>query len=60
MRNAVLLTALAVVVLLGVLTVSVIVAHGLDPLTIVSLLILGMLGIGLYGAVGEDDSEGGD
>lgn len=61
MRNAVLFTSLCVVVLLGALTISVIVAQGLDPLTVVSLLILFMLGMGLYGALrDDDDSLGGD
>lgn len=57
MRSAVLLAALAVVVLLAVLTITVIVRHGLDPLTVISLFVLGMLGTGLYGAVREDDDD---
>jgi len=60
MRNAVLLAALSVIVLLGVLTIAVIVRQGLDPLTVISLGILGMLGAGFYGALRDDDSQGGD
>lgn len=61
MRSAVLFASLVVVTLLGVLTISVIAQQGLDPLTVISLLILGMLAVGLYGAVREDDEDhGGD
>lgn len=59
MRTAVLFASLVVVTLLGVLTISVIVSQGLDPLTVISLLILGMLAIGLYGAVREDEDDHG-
>jgi hypothetical protein len=37
--------------LLGVLTISVAVKHGVDILVIVSLVILAMLGFGVFGAL---------
>ena len=37
--------------LLGFLTVTVIVSHGLDILVIVSLLVLALLGFGVLGAL---------
>lgn len=60
MRAAVLAGTLAVIVLLGVLTIGVIAEHGLDPLTFFSLLVLGLLGTGLFGALrdGGDDDDG--
>jgi hypothetical protein len=39
------------VCLLGVLTISVAVKHGVDILVIVSLVILAMIGFGVFGAL---------
>jgi hypothetical protein len=50
-RGFVLAGVLVLVCLLAVLTVSVIVSHGLDILVIVSLLILALLGFGVLGAL---------
>ncbi len=58
MRGPAIAAALSTVVIFGVLTLSVISEHGLDPLTVISLFILLMLGIGLAGALrdpGDDD-----
>ncbi len=59
MRAPILIGALVLVVALGVLTVVVIVKNGLDPLTVISLGIIGLLGTGLFGALreGEDEDE---
>jgi hypothetical protein len=60
MREAILIAALALVGALGALTVAVIVRNGLDPLTVISLLIIGTLGTGLFGALRTppDDDQG--
>lgn len=58
MRGPALAAALAMVAVFGVLTLTVIADHGLDPLTVLSLFILVMLGIGIAGALndpGEDE-----
>ncbi|HEU4656279.1 MAG TPA: hypothetical protein VFR97_02085 [Capillimicrobium sp.] len=53
MRSAILAAALALIALLGGLTVVVVVRNGPDPLTLVSLLVLAMLGFGILGALRE-------
>jgi hypothetical protein len=50
-RNLVLVGSLVLICLLGFLTVTVLVSHGLDILVIVSLLILALLGFGVLGAL---------
>jgi hypothetical protein len=50
-RTIVLGGSLVLICLLGFLTVSVLVSHGLDILVIVSLLILALLGFGVLGAL---------
>ena len=56
-RNLALGGALAVVALLTFLTVSVIVQDGIDVLTVVSLLILLVIGVGVFGALNQPPDE---
>jgi hypothetical protein len=51
MDRAILVSALAFIVLLGGLTVSVAVEHGPDVLTVGSLLVLAMFAFGIVGAL---------
>ena len=51
MQSAILAAALAFVILLAALTISVTVEHGFDILTLVSLLVLALLGFGVLGAL---------
>jgi hypothetical protein len=51
MQSTMLAVAVAFVVLLGALTVSVIAESGLDFLTVLSLLILALIGFGVIGAL---------
>jgi hypothetical protein len=44
---------LALIVIFAGLTISVIVRNGLDPLTLISIVILGMFGFGVVGALRE-------
>jgi hypothetical protein len=50
-RAAILAATLGMIVLLGGLTVAVVVREGPDPLTLVSLLVLALLGFGILGAL---------
>jgi len=50
-RNMVLVAALALIVLLAFLTLSVLAQNGLDPLVIISLVVLAVLGFGVLGAL---------
>jgi hypothetical protein len=52
-RAPILAAALALIALLGGLTVVVVVRNGPDPLTLLSLLVLAMLGFGILGALRE-------
>lgn len=56
-RTAVLLASLALIGLLAFLTISVLITDGLTPLVAISLLILGMLGIGVVGALTTPPGE---
>lgn len=49
----VLAIVLAFIVVFAGLTISVIVRNGLDPLTVISIVILGMFGFGVVGALRE-------
>jgi hypothetical protein len=49
--------ALAFTVFFAVLTISVIVRTGLDVLTLLSLFVLVLLGVGLYGALTHPPEE---
>ena len=51
MVRSILAAALAFIALLGGLTIAVAVEHGPDILTAGSLLVLGMLGFGILGAL---------
>ena len=53
MRQAILIAVLAMIGLLGALTLSEIAQHGLDVLTVVSLIVLAMFGFGIVGALRE-------
>ncbi len=57
MRAAILVAALAFIALLGTLTVIVAVKEGVDVLTFISLLVLGMFGFGILGALREQPPE---
>jgi hypothetical protein len=50
-RSVALFSALAFIALLTFLTASVIARDGLDILTVASLVVLGMLGFGIVGAL---------
>jgi ribose/xylose/arabinose/galactoside ABC-type transport system permease subunit len=51
MQSAILATTLAFVILLGGLTISVTLEHGFDVLTVLSLLVLALIGFGVLGAL---------
>ena len=51
MVRPILAAALAFIALLGGLTIAVALEHGPDILTVASLLVLGMLGFGILGAL---------
>jgi hypothetical protein len=55
-RTAILVAVLAMLVLLGGLTIAVVVRNGPDPLTLVSLLVLALFGFGILGALREPPS----
>jgi hypothetical protein len=50
-RTAALIASLALIGLLAFLTISVMIDDGFTPLVAISLLILGMLGLGVVGAL---------
>jgi hypothetical protein len=56
-RNSVLAGCLFLICLLGFLTISVAVRDGVTVLVVVSLLILGLLGFGVIGALTEPSSK---
>jgi hypothetical protein len=51
MQSAILAAALAFVILLGGMTISVTIEHGFDVLTVLSLLVLALIGFGVLGAL---------
>jgi hypothetical protein len=51
MQSVILAAALAFVVLLAALTVSVTVEHGFDFITVLSLVVLALIGVGVLGAM---------
>jgi hypothetical protein len=55
-HRPILAAALAVILLLLVTTVAVAVRHGPDILTLVSVLVLALLGFGVFGALREPPS----
>jgi hypothetical protein len=52
-RTLVLSASLALIALLAILTITVAVRNGVDVLVVVSLLVLGLMGIGVLGALAE-------
>jgi hypothetical protein len=56
-RTAALLGSLALIGLLGVLTIQVIVDDGFTPLVAVSLALLALLGVGVFGALTNPPQE---
>ncbi|MBN1530122.1 MAG: hypothetical protein JW895_13755 [Thermoleophilaceae bacterium] len=50
-RTLVLSASLALIALLAVLTLTVAVRNGVDVLVVVSLIILGLMGVGVLGAL---------
>jgi len=59
-RKAVLVTALAVIAVLMFLTLFVLFTSGPDMLVLISILVLAVLGVGIFGALGETPRRGGD
>ncbi len=57
-RTLVLMLSLAVICLLGFLTVTVAVEEGIDILVIVSLIVLLLLGFGVLGALTSPPRDG--
>ena len=57
-RTIALAASLALIGLLGVLTLSVAFEHGVDVLVIVSLVILALLGFGVVGALTQSPDDG--
>jgi hypothetical protein len=53
MRQVALLAALAMIGLLAALTLSVAAEHGVDVLTVVSVIVLAMFAFGIVGALRE-------
>ena len=51
MRQVILVAALAMIALLGFLTIYNLAQHGPDPLTLLSLLVLALFGFGIVGAL---------
>lgn len=47
--------AIAMIALLAFLTLGVALEHGADVLVIVSFVVLAIVGIGVFGALGSDD-----
>jgi hypothetical protein len=56
-RTLVLLGSLAMICLLGFLTVLVAFRDGVDVLVVVSLIVLGLLGFGVLGALTEPTGD---
>jgi hypothetical protein len=57
MRSVALLAALAMIVLFGFLTLSVVAREGIDPLVILSLVVLALFGFGIVGALRHPPDE---
>ena len=47
--------AILMIALLAFLTLGVALEHGIDPLVIVSFVVLAIIGIGVFGALGSSD-----
>ena len=57
MRDLVLVASLALIALLGFLTISVAISDGVDVLVVISIVILAMLGFGVLGALTHKPHE---
>jgi hypothetical protein len=57
-RTFVLVGSLAIICLLGFLTISVAVEHGIDILVVLSVIILALLGFGVLGALTSPPPDG--
>jgi len=57
-RTFALVGSLAIICLLGFLTISVAVEEGIDILVIVSLIVLALLGVGVLGALTSPPPDG--
>jgi hypothetical protein len=57
MRDLVLVASLALIALLGFLTISVAISDGVDVLVVISIVILAMLGFGVLGALTHKPDE---
>jgi hypothetical protein len=56
-RHPILVIVLVFTGLLAILTVTEVIQHGPDPLTILSLLVLGLFGFGIVGALRQPPDE---
>lgn len=56
-RTVALIASLALIGLLAFLTISVMISDGFTPLVAISLLLLGMLGLGVVGALTTPPEE---
>jgi hypothetical protein len=57
MRNVALVAALAMIALFGFLTLSVVAREGIDPLVILSIIVLALFGFGIVGALRHPPDE---
>ncbi|MBA2342196.1 MAG: hypothetical protein H0V85_01885 [Thermoleophilaceae bacterium] len=57
MRDLVLVASLALIALLGFLTISVAISDGVDVLVVISIVVLAMLGFGVLGALTHKPDE---
>jgi hypothetical protein len=57
LRSLILLVALAFIIVFAALTLAVISQHGLDILTVISVLILGLMAVGIVGALRNPPDE---
>jgi hypothetical protein len=56
-RNFVLAASLAIICLLAFLTISVAVREGIDVLVVLSVIILALLGFGIFGALSSESPD---
>lgn len=57
MRDLVLVASLALIALLGFLTISVAIDEGIDILVVISIVVLALLGFGVLGALTHKPDE---
>jgi hypothetical protein len=56
-RTLVLGLSLLIICLLGFLTLLTAMRHGIDVLVVLSFILLAMMGVGVLGALGEDQRD---